>query len=109
MMQRFAGDDSNSVYDVFGKNDPAAYCGDVDMIENPVLHQDNVSQHTARQTINYLGRLGIKILVHPPKNPALVPCDFYLFSKIKGKLRGKWFTDAEETVAAYEKAVEATI
>ncbi|GBP75012.1 hypothetical protein EVAR_82430_1 [Eumeta japonica] len=34
--------------------------------------------------------------------------DLHLFPEIKGKLRGKWVTDAEEAVAAYEKAVEAT-
>ncbi|GBP95544.1 hypothetical protein EVAR_100359_1 [Eumeta japonica] len=70
--------------------------------------QDNASQHTVRQTTNYLWTLDIKILTRLAYSSDLVPCDFYLFPKIKEKLRGKWFTGAEEAVAAYEKAVEVT-
>ncbi|GBP69180.1 hypothetical protein EVAR_98252_1 [Eumeta japonica] len=44
----------------------------------------------------------------PVLQPDLAPCDFYLFRKMKEKLGGKWFTDAEEAGAAYKKAVEAT-
>ncbi|GBP15370.1 hypothetical protein EVAR_80548_1 [Eumeta japonica] len=54
-----------------------------------LLHHHNASPHTATQTISYIGTL----LAHPPYSP---------------NLRGKWFTDAEKAVAAYEKAVEAT-
>ncbi|GBP36329.1 Histone-lysine N-methyltransferase SETMAR [Eumeta japonica] len=53
--------------------------------------------------------VGIEILAHPPYSPDLAPCDFYLFSNIKEKLRGKWFMDAEKTVALYEKTVETTL
>ncbi|GBP81031.1 hypothetical protein EVAR_41027_1 [Eumeta japonica] len=51
---------------------------------------------------------GIERLTHLPCSPDHVPCDFYLFPKIKEKLSGKMLTDAEEAVAAYEKAVEAS-
>ncbi|GBP52039.1 hypothetical protein EVAR_97509_1 [Eumeta japonica] len=54
------------------------------------------------------GPLCIEILTHPLYSPDLTPCNSYLFSKIKEKLRRKWFTDAEEEVAAYEKAVKGT-
>ncbi|GBP17736.1 Histone-lysine N-methyltransferase SETMAR [Eumeta japonica] len=62
-----------------------------------------------RQRINCLGTLGIEILAHPPYSPDIAPYDFYLFPKIKETLQGKWFTDAEEAVAAYDKGVEATL
>ncbi|GBP61015.1 hypothetical protein EVAR_51782_1 [Eumeta japonica] len=48
------------------------------------------------------------ILAHPIRSSDLAPCSFYLFSKIKEKLRGKCLTYAEEVVAAYEKTIEAT-
>ncbi|GBP12414.1 hypothetical protein EVAR_75830_1 [Eumeta japonica] len=53
--------------------------------------------------------LGIEILAHPPYSPDLAPCDFYSLPKIKEKLRGKWFTDAEEVVASYEKVVKTIL
>ncbi|GBP82390.1 hypothetical protein EVAR_49699_1 [Eumeta japonica] len=40
-------------------------------------------------------------------SPDLIPCQFYLYPKKKAKLQGKWFSDGEETVTAYEKGVEA--
>jgi hypothetical protein len=33
---------------------------------------------------------------HPLYSPDLVPCDFFLFSKIKLKLKGRWFDTNEE-------------
>ncbi|GBP83144.1 hypothetical protein EVAR_66902_1 [Eumeta japonica] len=51
--------------------------------------------------------LSIEILVHSPYSPDLASWYFYLSRKIK-ELQGKWLTDADEAVAAYEKAVEAT-
>ncbi|GBP67196.1 hypothetical protein EVAR_42075_1 [Eumeta japonica] len=48
------------------------------------------------------------LVTHPPHSPDLAAWDFYLFSKIKRRLRGKWIADAEETAAAYGEAVEAT-
>ncbi|GBP18064.1 hypothetical protein EVAR_17011_1 [Eumeta japonica] len=50
----------------------------------------------------------VEIRAHPPYSANLAPCDFYLFPKIKEELRVKWFTGAEEAVAAHEKAVEMT-
>ncbi|GBP19333.1 hypothetical protein EVAR_12374_1 [Eumeta japonica] len=47
------------------------------------------------------------MLAHLPLSPDLAPCCSYLFHKPKEKLQEKWFTNAEEAVAAYEKAVEA--
>ena len=32
--------------------------------------------------------MGIKTVCHPPYSPDLAPCDFWLFPKLKEKLRG---------------------
>ncbi|CAH2103209.1 unnamed protein product [Euphydryas editha] len=71
-------------------------------------HHDNVSSHTAKQTIDYLATSGLELLRHPPYSPDLAPCYFYIYLKKKEKLRGKCFMDAEEAVAAFLKAVEET-
>ena len=33
---------------------------------------------------------------HPPYSPDLAPCDFFLFHKLKKKLRGQVFKDENE-------------
>ncbi|GBP94310.1 Histone-lysine N-methyltransferase SETMAR [Eumeta japonica] len=58
---------------------------------------------------DYSGSLGTEILAHPPYSPDFATCNFYLFPEIQEKLGGKTFTDAEEAVAAYEKAAEANL
>ncbi|GBP34925.1 hypothetical protein EVAR_26516_1 [Eumeta japonica] len=52
--------------------------------------------------------LSMKRLAHPPYNFDFSSYDFHLLTKIKEILRGKWFTDAEGALAAYEKTVKAT-
>ncbi|GBP37014.1 hypothetical protein EVAR_31012_1 [Eumeta japonica] len=72
-----------------------------------LLHHNNASPHTARQTTNIFRDVKYRntgILAHLPYRP--VSCYFYLFCKINEKLRGKRFTNTEKAVAAYGKAVE---
>jgi len=40
--------------------------------------------------------LEAEILPHPPYSPDLAPCDFALFPKLKGELKGKRFQDFSE-------------
>ena len=40
--------------------------------------------------------MGIKTVSHRPYSPALAPCDFWLFPKIKEKLRGCRYETIEE-------------
>ena len=37
---------------------------------------------------DYLTKMGIKTVPHRPYSPDLAPCDFWLFPKLKEKLRG---------------------
>ena len=41
-----------------------------------------------RFVTDYLTKIGIKTVFHPPYRPDLAPCDFSLFPKLKEKLRG---------------------
>ena len=52
------------------------------------FHQDNAPVHNSILVTEYLTKMGIKTVLHLPYSPDLAPCDFWLFSKPKEKLRG---------------------
>jgi hypothetical protein len=57
------------------------------------LHFDNATPHRAPQDFD---RLRIARLPHLPYSQYLVPCDFWPFSTLKGKLEGSMFGDQIE-------------
>lgn len=67
-----------------------------------ILHHDNASSHTSHQTTEYLNTEKIELMGHPPYSPDLAPNDFFLFPRIKDKMRGKRFTSPEEAVEAFK-------
>ena len=68
-----------------------------------ILHHDNVPAHRAHATIDYLKKVGIKVLSHPPYRPDLAPCDFGLFPFIKMQLKGRKFATHEQLIAGFEE------
>jgi len=70
-----------------------------------LFHHDNASSHTGLKTVTFFKKSGIEILGHPPYSPDLAPCDFFLFRKIKDKLRGLSFNCSEEAVLSYERLI----
>lgn len=70
-----------------------------------ILHHDNASSHTARTTIEYLETLKVSTMKPPPYSPDLAPCDFFLFPKIKDKMRGITFSSSDEAVEQYKNLV----
>jgi hypothetical protein len=59
-----------------------------------------VPANTALSIRHFLAKKNIPALSHPPYSPALAPCDFYLFLKLKLKLKGHYFgtvTNEERT------------
>ena len=48
------------------------------------FHQDNAPVHNSILVTNYLTKMGIKTLPHPPYSRNLAPCDFWLFPKLRG-------------------------
>jgi len=59
-----------------------------DIADDWVLQHDNAPAHTALSIREFLAKKNIPVLPHPPYSPDLAPCDFYLFSKLKSKLKG---------------------
>ena len=64
------------------------------------LHHDNAPTHTALSICQFLPERSIATLEHPPYSPALAPCDFFLFPKIKSVLKGTHFSDIDSIKAA---------
>ena len=50
--------------------------------------------------------MGIKTVLHPPYSPDLAPCDFWLFPKLKEKLRGCRYDTIEEMKEAVTKVID---
>ena len=65
------------------------------------FHQDNARVHNSILVTDYLTKMGIKIVPHPPYSPDLAPCDFWLFSKLRGC--------CHETVEEMKEAVTKVI
>ena len=48
------------------------------------FHQDNAPVHNSIHVTDYLTKMGIKTVLHCLYCPHLAPCDFWLFSKLRG-------------------------
>ena len=74
--------------------------GPFTVTHNFLLHHDNISVHTATDTLARLGEWGVDMVAHPPYSPDLAPCDFSLFPKLKAKLCGHKFQNLEDLKVA---------
>ena len=48
------------------------------------FHQDNAPVHNSILVTDYLTKMGIKTVPHPPYSLELALCDFWLFPKLRG-------------------------
>ena len=48
------------------------------------FHQDNAPVHNSIFVTDYLTKIGIKTVPHPPYSRDLAPCDFWLLPKLRG-------------------------
>ena len=60
------------------------------------FRQDNAPVHNSILVTDYLSKMGIRTVPHPPYSPDLAPSDFYLFPKLKENLRGCRYETIEE-------------
>jgi hypothetical protein len=52
--------------------------------------------HTALSAQRFLVAKNMAVVPHPPYSPNLAPCDFFLFPRMKSKLKGRRFQDVTE-------------
>ena len=48
------------------------------------FHEDNAPVHNSILVTDYLTKMRIKTVPHPPYSRDLAPCDFWLFPKLRG-------------------------
>ena len=70
------------------------------------FYQDNAPVHYSILVTDYLTKMGIKTVPHPPYSPDLASCDFWLFPKLKEKHRGCRFETIEEMKEAVTKVID---
>ena len=66
------------------------------------FQQDNAPVHNSILVTDYLTKMGIDTVPQPPYSPDLVPCDFWLFPK----LRGCCYETIEEMKEAVIKVID---
>ncbi|UYV82885.1 hypothetical protein LAZ67_22001231, partial [Cordylochernes scorpioides] len=71
-----------------------------------LLH-DNAPNHSSLIVRRFLAKNNVCVLNHPPYSLYLAPCDFYLFPKIKLKLKGCFFYDIPTIQRAATSTLEA--
>ncbi|GBO20057.1 Mariner Mos1 transposase [Araneus ventricosus] len=62
------------------------------------LSHHNAPSHRALIVKKYLARHSITTLEHPVYSPDLEPAEFYLFPRLKMKLKGHRFMDSDEVI-----------
>ena len=72
-----------------------------------LLHRDNAPAHNALRIRQFLAENNIAVLEQPPYSPDLAPCDFFLFPKLKGVIKGTSFQDSKAITTAVTKELRA--
>jgi hypothetical protein len=86
-----------------------------DTAGNWVLHHDNAPAHTVLPIREFLAKINIPTLPHLPYSPDLALCDFYLFPKLKSKLKDDHFwivTDelmTQKMISVLLRSMEGTL
>ena len=70
------------------------------------FHEDNTPVHNSILVTDYLTKMSIKTVLRPPYCPHFALSDFWLFPKLKEKLRGCHFETTEEMKAAVTKVID---
>ncbi|UYV71475.1 hypothetical protein LAZ67_8003425, partial [Cordylochernes scorpioides] len=68
-----------------------------------IFHVDNARPHTAHVVLQFLAKHSTIQIPHPPYSPDLAPNDFFLYPKLKMKLKGRKF-DNVDMIQAESKA-----
>jgi len=73
---------------------------------NRVLHHNHVPTYTALAVQHFLASKNMMVVPHPSYSPDLAPCDFFLFSMMKIKLKGWRYDPVEEIQAKLQKVLK---
>ena len=71
-------------------------CPDIWCDNSWALHYDNALAHASLVVQQFFAFTNTTVIPHPPHSLDLSPCDFFLFLKMKLKLKGRCFDSIEE-------------
>ena len=61
-----------------------------------IIHHDNALAHRSFKVSQLLAKNNMTVIPHPPYSPDLAPCYFFLFPKLKLRIKGRRFDNIEE-------------
>ena len=64
--------------------------------QNLIIHHENAPSHRSFKVSQFLAKNNMTVLPHPPYSPDLAHCDFFLFPKLKLRMKGRRFDTIEE-------------
>ncbi|UYV67099.1 hypothetical protein LAZ67_4003889 [Cordylochernes scorpioides] len=71
-----------------------------------ILHHDNAPAHTALKISMFLQDHSTSVFTQPPYSPDLAPCDFFLFGKLKKKVKGSEISEHKRDQSGIEEGHE---
>jgi hypothetical protein len=71
-----------------------------------MLHHGNAPSHTSVLTLQFLAKNYMAVNPHLAYSPDLTPCEFFLFPKMKLKLKGRRFDTIEEIQAELQRVLD---
>jgi hypothetical protein len=72
-----------------------------------LLHHENAQAHTALSVQRFLVAKNMAVVPHLSYLPDLAPCDFFLFPRMKSKLKGRRLQDVTEIQEQSLKVLQA--
>ncbi|UYV73889.1 hypothetical protein LAZ67_11001294 [Cordylochernes scorpioides] len=72
-----------------------------------ILNHDNAPGHTALKISKFLQNHSTSVFPQPPYSPDLAPCDFFLFGKLKKKVKGSEISEHRRDHSGIEKGHES--
>jgi hypothetical protein len=76
---------------------------------NGCFAMTNATSHTSVLTQEFMAKNKMSVTPHSSYSPDLAPCDFFLFPKIKLKLKGRLFDSTEEIQAESQRVFDTLI
>jgi hypothetical protein len=71
-----------------------------------LLHFDNAPSHTSLVEREFLTKNNRTTVLHRAYSPDLAPCDFYVFPKMKLRLKGRRIVSIEEVQTGSQKVLK---
>jgi len=73
--------------------------------QNLIIHHDNAPAHRSFNVSQFLAK-NMTVIPHPPYSPNLAPCDFFLFPKLKLRMKGRTFDTTEEIQEELQRVLD---